>query len=122
MTLQLAKLAGGSKITVIEPIEEKRKIALELGATYVIDPINEDVAAKVKEYSKYGYDNVFECSGAKSTIQSSIDYVSARGTVVYVAMYDGTPAQVDLWNLFNKEITITAPHTKVIIKIDPNAE
>ena len=111
MTLQLAKLAGGSKITVIEPVEEKRKIALELGASYVIDPINEDVADRIAEITDCrGYDVVFECSGAKSTIQASLTYASAGGTVVYVAMYGDASVSANLWDLFQRELKVTAPH------------
>lgn len=111
MTLQLAKLAGASKITVIEPIAEKRKIAMDLGAHYTIDPLNEDVADLIGDITDgRGYDAVFECSGAKSTIQASLSYASAGATVVYVAMYDGQPLSVDLWDLFQRELKITAPH------------
>lgn len=111
MTLQLAKLAGGFKITVIEPVEEKRKIALELGASYVIDPVSEDVADRIAEITDCrGYDVVFECSGAKSTIQASLTYASAGGTVVYVAMYGDASVSVNLWDLFQRELKVTAPH------------
>lgn len=111
MTLQLAKLAGGSKITVIEPIESKRKIALELGATHVIDPINEDLSNRVNEITNgLGFDCVLECSGARSTIQPMLDIASCGADVVYAAMYGGHKLEVDLWMLFAKEINITAPH------------
>jgi len=36
--LQLARLQGGTRLTVSEPVEAKRKLALKLGADYVIDP------------------------------------------------------------------------------------
>lgn len=112
VTLELAKLAGASKITVVEPVAEKRDIAKNLGAHYTIDPINEDTMARIAEITDgRGYDAVFECSGSPRTIQPMLDYVSAGGTVVYVAFYgpEGV-AQVDLWKLFEKEIVITAPH------------
>ncbi len=112
VTLQLAKLAGASKITVIEPVEEKRKIAESLGAAYTIDPVNEDTQKRIAEITNgLGYDTVFECSGARPTIQLALEYVSNGGTVVYVAFYgpEGV-AQVDLWKLFEKEVVVTAPH------------
>ena len=112
VTLQLAKLAGASKITVIEPVAEKREIAESLGAHYTIDPINEDVKTRIESItSGLGYDTVFECSGAPVTIQAAMDYVGRGGTVVYVAFYgpEGI-AKVNLWDLFEKEAVITAPH------------
>lgn len=110
-TLQLAKHAGASKITVIEPVAEKRKIALELGAHYAIDPINENVTERIAEITGgLGYDVVFECSGAKPTIQAALDYAGRGATVVYVAMYGNNPAVLDLWQVFERELKITCPH------------
>lgn len=112
VTLEMAKLAGASKITVIEPVAEKRKIAKDLGAHYTIDPLNEDVESRIDTITGgLGFDTVFECSGAPVTIQAALDYVGRGGTVVYVAFYgpEGI-AKVDLWNLFEKEVVITAPH------------
>ncbi len=42
----LAKRAVAAKLIVIEPIAEKREMALKLGAKHVIDPVNEDVEAR----------------------------------------------------------------------------
>lgn len=112
VTLELAKLAGASKITVVEPVADKRKIASDLGAHYTIDPINEDVLKRIEEITNgLGYDTVFECSGSLRTIQPMLDYASNGGTVVYVAFYGPQGiAQVDLWKLFEKELVVTAPH------------
>ncbi|GAA0182542.1 zinc-dependent alcohol dehydrogenase family protein [Clostridium sediminicola] len=111
MTLQIAKLAGGSKITVIEPVAKKREIALSLGATHVIDPINENLQERVSEITKgIGYDCVIECSGARPTIQSMLDIASPGANVVYAAMYGDAAVEANLWMLFAKEINITAPH------------
>ena len=49
--LQLAKNEGATKLILSEPVEEKRELALKLGATKVIDPINEDVQAVLDEYT-----------------------------------------------------------------------
>lgn len=111
MTMQLAKLAGASKITVIEPVESKRKLALELGAHFTIDPINENVTERISEITDgLGYDVVFECSGAKPTIQAVLGYAGRGATVVYVALYGSEAASINLWDMFDRELKITAPH------------
>lgn len=111
VALLLAKRMGLSKLTVIEPVAEKRQMALDIGARYVIDPVNEDVEARVKEITDgRGFDGVFECSGAKQTIQPCLSYASAGATIVYAAMYGGASVEVDLNDLFEKELKITAPH------------
>ncbi len=111
ITLLLAKRAGAAKITVIDPLQQKRDMALELGATYTIDPVNDDAAAKVKEITNgRGFDAVLECSGAKPTIQAALEYASAGATVVYAGMYGDGNVTVNLFDLFNRELKITAPH------------
>jgi len=47
--LQLAKLSGASKVFLVEKVEWKRKIAKDLGADIVIDPLKENVEEIVKE-------------------------------------------------------------------------
>ena len=37
MLVQIAKISGASQVTVIEPVQSKRELALELGADYAID-------------------------------------------------------------------------------------
>ena len=60
--LQLAKNEGATKLILSEPVEEKRELALKLGATKVIDPINEDVQAVLDEYTP-NVNVVIECVG-----------------------------------------------------------
>lgn len=49
IAVQIAKNAGASVIIAIDPIEKRRELALELGATHAFDPITEDVGFKMKE-------------------------------------------------------------------------
>jgi threonine dehydrogenase-like Zn-dependent dehydrogenase len=46
LILQMAKLRGGTRLTISEPVEAKRKLALKLGADHAIDPRNQDVVAE----------------------------------------------------------------------------
>ena len=41
--LNLLGLQGGTRITVSDPVPEKRQMALDLGAQFVIDPTKQDV-------------------------------------------------------------------------------
>lgn len=49
MFIALLKANGCRKIIVSEPIEHRRKLALEVGATRVVNPEEEDLVAIVKE-------------------------------------------------------------------------
>lgn len=47
--IQLMKASGASPIISLEPNEKRRKIALECGADYAIDPLSQDAPAFVME-------------------------------------------------------------------------
>jgi len=89
MMAQLVKMAGASSVTVIEPIEAKRKIALENGADYALDPMKEDVYAHaMKVTDNLGFDTVLESSGASAAAKAAIDITVNGGNVVYFSMYN----------------------------------
>lgn len=80
LTMQLARLSGGTRVTLFEPIAWKREAALKAGADYVLDPLAPDFHEKAMKITDgYGFDVIFECSGAKSTIASCYDLMSRGG-------------------------------------------
>ena len=89
MAIQLAKLAGAALVTAVEPVAEKRKIALENGADFAVDPTQEGWKDEALQCNAHmGYDAVIESSGASSAAQSSISLMGPDSHAVYFAMYD----------------------------------
>ena len=80
--LQLAKNAGASKVILSEPVEEKRELALKLGATKVINPMEEDVKAVLDEYCE-NVDVVIECVGNIHTQEDAIQFAGKAATVMF---------------------------------------
>lgn len=75
------------KIVISEPVKNKRDIAMELGATQGIDPINENLAEIAKDLTDdMGFDVIFECSGIMPNIQAGVDLACADGVVVIVSV------------------------------------
>ncbi|MFN3698911.1 MAG: alcohol dehydrogenase catalytic domain-containing protein, partial [Dictyoglomus sp.] len=72
--MQLAYIHGASKVVVVEPIESKRKVAKELGATYVIDPLKEKVDEIIKDLTQgRGVDVGIEAVGKGDTVKLTIE-------------------------------------------------
>ena len=66
MHLQLAHIAGASKVIVSEPNEYRRNIAKELGAEVVVDSMKEDLAEVVrKETNGMGVDVIIMAIGVQ---------------------------------------------------------
>lgn len=106
--LQLAKYAGASKLIMSEPVEEKRKQALKLGATKVVDPIKEDVEALLADYCE-NVDVVIECVGNIKTQEDAIRFAGKAAAIMYFGLAspnESLPLKPD--DVFKKELKITS--------------
>lgn len=83
---QLCTMIGADPVVVIDPIEHRRAVALDHGATVALDPGDADIGLKLKELTgKRGVDVVIETSGHESALQSALRGLAYGGTIAYVA-------------------------------------
>lgn len=103
--LNLILLSGATKITVIEPVKEKRENALQMGAEYVIDPFSEDIKDRAMEITDgSGFDYVFEMSGSPKAAAPAIDILGKCGTIIYFAVFPPDyEMPLNLYDLYMKE-------------------
>ena len=85
---QLAKLSGAVRLTVSEPIADKRKNALMIGADFVVDPFNEKLAEKAMEITEgRGFDVVIEASGSPKAIPDCYEALGRGGVMEMFGTY-----------------------------------
>jgi S-(hydroxymethyl)glutathione dehydrogenase/alcohol dehydrogenase len=85
--VQGARIAGATIIIAIDPIAAKRDLALQLGATHVIDPFTENAVAKVKEISGgFGVHYAFEALGKIETMQQTWHMIRPAGRAIIVGV------------------------------------
>ena len=77
-----ARGAGAAHVIVSERSAERRRIARALGATAVIDPQAEDLAARFGELAGTRPQVVFECVGAPGLIEQAIELAGLRARVL----------------------------------------
>jgi 2-desacetyl-2-hydroxyethyl bacteriochlorophyllide A dehydrogenase len=108
--LQLAKLQGATKITVVEPVESKRNLALRFGADYVIDPKNKNVVKEAMRITdNRGYDRVIEGSGDSKMFPLCIEMLAQCGKIVIYSIYPEHPKlELDFDKIFFKEASVQA--------------
>ncbi len=110
LCLQVLKLYGATSLTLIEPIAERREMALRNGADFVIDPIAEDQGSRADEITEgNGYDIVVDASGSPRAVKGLLDLAASGATVVYGAMYPQDfemPLNLSDY-LYLKELTLT---------------
>jgi (R,R)-butanediol dehydrogenase/meso-butanediol dehydrogenase/diacetyl reductase len=79
-----AKAKGARAVVVSELAPGRTGLALKLGADAVVNPKEQDPAAKVRELIGHPPQIVFECIGVKSTLGQAIDMAGLHGQVVVV--------------------------------------
>lgn len=97
MAVQLAKLAGASRVIAIDPLPNRRAVAAKTGADLVLDPVGADVGARLREETGWrGVDVVIEYSGALEALQAGLRGVAFGGNVVAGAFPGPLRAGLDL--------------------------
>lgn len=109
LMMQLSKLSGATKVALLEPVEKKRETAIKLGADFCIDPIKEDVKAKLKENGMAWVNVVIECVGRPSTIEQAIDIAGNKAVVMMFGLTKPDETiSVKPFEIFQKEIELKA--------------
>ncbi len=108
LQVQLAKLAGASKIMAFDIVDSKLELARKFGADYVVNPKEEDVFDAAMEYTNdVGFDCVIEATGVPSVAEEAFHLVARGGVLNYFAVYPmDYELPVHLATSYLKELTI----------------
>jgi 2-desacetyl-2-hydroxyethyl bacteriochlorophyllide A dehydrogenase len=97
----LLKLAGAGQVVVVDPLEERRRLALAAGADGAFGP--EGLQECVAEITGgRGADVAVEASGSGAALQSAIDTVATEGTVAVASWYGTKPVTLALGGHFHR--------------------
>lgn len=82
-----AKIQGCKSIIIVEPVEARRKLAVELGATHAIDPKStDDVTAAIQTIEPTGLDYAFEASGLPTVVETALASLGSHGMLGLVGV------------------------------------
>ncbi len=121
---QLARYCGARQVIVTNRGEERRKLALTMGATLALDPTTDDVKQAVLDVTRgQGADAVVVCIGAVELANLAIDLARPGGRVNYFAGFPRGSTSVMEPNLIHyKELVVTggsnAPRRQVQRAVD----
>jgi aryl-alcohol dehydrogenase len=101
--IMAAKVVGAGEIVAVDLHANRRELALELGATTVIDGADPDVAAQVASKG-HGMDCCFDTTGASSVIDTAVASLGPRGRLALVGA-GGGPMTVQPERLIGRSIT-----------------
>ncbi|KAG6169806.1 hypothetical protein E4U48_000501 [Claviceps purpurea] len=90
---QVLVARGCTNIIVCEVSTRRREFATEFGAHHTIDPIHENMVARVAELTgNRGADVGFDCAGAQAALDTAFESLKARGTLVNIAVWENRAA------------------------------
>lgn len=91
--VQGARVAGASRIYAVDPIEERRELALRLGATHGIDPADGDVVDQIRSFEAdmggfegRGVEYTYEATGDETAIEQAFAVTRGSGHVVMASV------------------------------------
>lgn len=113
MHLILLKFAyNPALLFVIEPLSERRKIALELGADYTMIPGIHIVEDILSLSDRIGVDRVFICHGDVRAIELAVRSIRKRGVInLFASFKEGANFLVNPNTLHYGEIILTGTHS-----------
>jgi (R,R)-butanediol dehydrogenase/meso-butanediol dehydrogenase/diacetyl reductase len=84
--VQFAKIAGARAVIVSEMAQERRELALAMGADATIDPSAGELAEQVVALAGRRPDVIFECVGVPGLIQQAIEAAAYEATIMVVGV------------------------------------
>jgi aryl-alcohol dehydrogenase len=92
-----ARVGGATTIIAVDVNPQRLALAMEVGATHVINSRETDPVAEVRKITKNGADFTLECSGRADVLRQAIDSLGTLGTCGIVgATREGTEASFNV--------------------------
>ena len=97
-----AARASGASVVGVDPVKERRDVALQLGADLVLDPTAGSIAERIKsETGGRGADVCIEVSGAAPALAEAIRTVAYSSRVVAMGFFQGEAHGLSLGEEFH---------------------
>ena len=107
LVAELARLAGSSRIAVLEIEPERRELACDLGANAAFGTASDLERWLSTQGHGLGADIVFDCAGGQPAMTSSLTAVRSGGLVVLVG-FTPDEAVIPAGQLLSREVTVSS--------------
>src|SRR5437868_10534658 len=114
LVLSVAGLVGATQLIVSDLDASRRELALNLGATRVVDPSAEDLLSVIRELTDgRGVDCAFEAVGTQRTLEQAFELPRQGGTLIQVSVPPtNTRPAWSAYELFARELTIRGSYIR----------
>lgn len=113
IAVQLLKAAGAAPVIAIDPLAEKRELALKLGADYALDPFEEGFAEKVKSLTDGGLNVAIEVTGNGKALDMILDCMARFGRVALLGCTRDSNFTIDYYRkVHGPGVSLIGAHTQ----------
>ncbi|MBX5436565.1 MAG: 2,3-butanediol dehydrogenase [Alicyclobacillaceae bacterium] len=105
LILMAARLAGASAVYCVEISPVRAQMAMELGATEVLNPSEVNVVERLRERVPGGVDVAFEVTGVPAVFRDAVHATCPDGQVLVVSLWEKA-VEIHLNDVVTKERTI----------------
>ena len=122
MAVQELRAAGSYPVIAVDPIEERRTLALKLGADFALDPMAEDFVKSVKELSGGGVNVCIEVTGLGIGLIQALDCMKSMGRVALLGCTRSSKFEIDYYGkVHGRGISLIGAHTMARPKTESSA-
>lgn len=104
--LLACRAVADCKPFVTDLIDERLRMAAQLGAVWTGNPKESDVVKAIGEAEPAGADFVFECAGEQETLNQAVELLKPGGTLAIVGIPEVDAVSFPVHTLRRKELTI----------------
>lgn len=110
--VKLLRVAGATPIIAVDPVPEKRELALKIGADYAFDPFAPDFAEQVKKVTDGGAKVGIEVTGVGAGLDGILDCMARFGRVALLGCTRDKEFSIDYYRkVHGPGITLVGAHT-----------
>ena len=120
--VQQLKAAGACPVIAVDPIKERRELALELGADIALDPTEADFVQRVLEISEGGVNVCIEVTGLGIGLIQALDCMQVMGRVALLGCTRSSKFEIDYYGkVHGKGVSLIGAHTMMRPKQESSA-
>ncbi len=112
LAVQELRAAGAYPVIAVDPVEERRALALRFGADFALDPTSEDFVSRVKELSEGGVNVCIEVTGLGVGLIQALDCMKTMGRIALLGCTRSSHFEIDYYSkVHGRGITLIGAHT-----------
>ncbi len=119
IAVQLLRAAGVCPVLAADPIPDKRKRALSLGADVALDPYDADFAKRAKAVTNGGVNIAIEVTGVGRALDSVLDCMAPMGRVALLGCTRSSDFSIDYYHkVHGMGVSLIGAHTNARPKVE----